>query len=272
MGMLPHSQTIIYSQSLQATAGWHTDWTLGATLFGGSVAAPDIQSLHLIFLRPCERYHSAINVTVLKTGNTISKIQLLPSQNNQIKIVALATSTNFAKVIGRTTPTAWALLPPPNPTPHFAQLPAHLSGEIISLTRSFLILSPRGYGYRTEGDHINANYLSMMTDVVPSMSDTLLHNEAEEHPGVPVDITNWVAEAMQATPFNSTVTLNIEFRRRIPEGGLRCEGRMDIDVTLCNDKMGLLCTAHQLILVLEAQRKFRTGKTEPSLRRRQQEQ
>lgn len=37
-------------------------------------------------------------------------------------------------------------------------------------------------------------------------------------------------------------------------------GRMDIDVTICDENLGLVCTSRQVILVLEAQRKFTAGK------------
>jgi hypothetical protein len=247
----------------------------------------------------------------LKLGATTSTIQLQLSQNNQIKIVALATSTNFDKPLGPTVFTAWALLPHLKPVPDFQKvlarqpennwLPAHISGEIIPVTRSLIILNPRGgfpvdgicdgwYVFIDDGDQMDATYLAMMTDVIPSMSDTLLRNDglydahaffgkmerwAEDHPGIPVEVINSVSQALQASVYNNTVTLDIEFKRRVPEGlrwiftrvaaKMLHEGRMDLDITMCNDKMELLCSARQLILVLEAQRKFRPESSKPTL-------
>ncbi|KAI1186297.1 thioesterase family protein [Nemania serpens] len=315
--------------------GWHVDWTLGLTLFGGSVAAmihhaattylatdpalvarnqPDILSLHIEFLRPCNRCNSTITVTPLKLGATTCTIQLQLSQKSQIKAVALANSTNFDKPLGPTAPTAWTLLPPPKPVPDFQKvvakqpeqhwLPAHLSGEIIPVTRALIILNPRGgfpvdgtcdgwYGFKEKGDDddsMDATYLAMMTDVITSMSDTLLRNEglydahaffrkmevwAEENPGIPVEVVNSVAQALQASVYNNTVTLDIEFKRRLPDRlrwiftrvatNMLRDGRMDLEITMCNDKMELLCSARQLILVLEAQRKFRSATPKPAL-------
>lgn len=63
----------------------------------------------------------------------------------------------------------------------------------------------------------------------------------------------------------------MEFKRALPKEGLRfvlvrtaakmlSAGRMDIDVTICDEDLGLVCTSRQVILVLEAQRKFTAGK------------
>ncbi|KAI0534279.1 hypothetical protein GGR58DRAFT_520537 [Xylaria digitata] len=77
-------------------------------LFGGSVAAmihhaaithlatdltlvaqnqPGILSLHVEFLRLCNRCDSTITVTPLKRGATTCTIQLQLSQKNQIKVI-----------------------------------------------------------------------------------------------------------------------------------------------------------------------------------------
>ncbi|KAI0015457.1 thioesterase family protein [Xylariomycetidae sp. FL0641] len=315
------------------TAGWHLDWTLGSTLFGGSITAilhcaavahlttdpalsarnqPDILNLHIEFLRSCERAQSTIVVSALKIGATTSTLQLQLLQNDKIKALALAASTNFDISIGPTVPTAWSLLPPPKPKPDFARvlafkpdqhwIPARLSGEIINITEHLLVLDPRN-GFPTDGlcdawngclreeDRIDATFLTMMTDIIPSMSDTLLRNGglydahafyrktkqwADNNPGVPAEITNSVAEALQAEVYNNTVTLDIGFKRRLPKEGLRFiftrtaakmlhGGRMDVDITMCNEDMELVCLARQLIVVLEAGRKFRRGRPATTL-------
>lgn len=272
---------------------------------------PDILNLHIEFLRACERRESTITVTTLKTGAAISTLQLQLSQNGQIRAIALATSTNFDKSLGPTVPTAWSLLPPPKPAPDFDRVLAHqpdenwvpvrLVGEIIPLTSRISVLDPRGgfpvdgicdaWNGFIEGERMNATYLALMTDIIPSMSDTLLRNDglydahkfyqkaeqwAEKNPGVPAIINNSIAEAMKSTTFNSTVTLDMDFKRRLPKEGLRFiftrtatkmlqDGRMDIDVTICDEDMALLCSSRQLILVLEAQRKFRSGRVKSAI-------
>ncbi|OTB04864.1 hypothetical protein M426DRAFT_73216 [Hypoxylon sp. CI-4A] len=276
-------------------------------LFGGSIAAiihhaaathavtnptlaawdqPDIISMHVEYLRLCERSQSTIVVSPLKLGL---------SQNGQLKVVVLATTTNYDRPLRPTIPVAWTLLPPVAPVPDFDRvlahqpdghwLPARLSGEIIKATSWSLILNPRrGFPrprrlrrlvrlLRRGRAHGDATYLAMMTDVIPSMSDTLLRNEglydahaflrkmerwAEKKPGVPAEITNSVAEAMQATLYNNTV-----FTRAATK--MLHSRRMSINITMCNSEIELVLTAHQLILVLEAGRKFRSKKSEPVL-------
>lgn len=120
-----------------------------------------------------------------------------------------------------------------------------------------------------------------MADVIPSMGDTLLHNGlfdghsfyakavdwATGNPGVPAEIVHDLAAAMGSERFSVTASLNLEFRKRIPKEGLQWVfirtatkslqgGRMGVDITICEENMDLVCEAHQLILVLEAQRKF----------------
>jgi len=245
---------------------------------------------------------------MIKVGAATSTIQLGLAQGGQTKVIALATSINFDRPLGPSVPVpaARALCPPARPKPDFDRVLAHeldenwipacSSGEVIPFTRRILALDPRG-GFPHDGicdawnglledQRIDSTYLTMMTDMIPSMSDTLTRTGgiydahefcrraeewAEKNPGVPAVLNNTIAEALKSPIFNSTVTLDIEFTRRIPQEGLRFVftrtaanllqgGRMSVDVTFCNEQMELLCTAHQLILVLESERKFRGGK------------
>lgn len=272
---------------------------------------PDILSMHLEFLRPCERRDSIIAVTTLKAGSVTSTLQLQLSQNGNVKIVALATATNFDKVLGPSVATDWTLHPPPlekqdfervaaqQPDEHW--IPGQILGEIIPVTRRILVLNSRG-GHTVAGvcdawnrflgdERMDATYLAMMADIIPSLSDTILRNGelydghafiqklqkwAEKNPGVPAVVGNSVAEAMQSATFNQTVTMDLEFKRRIPKEGQRWiftrvaskmlrDGRMDLDITMCNEQMELLCTARQVIVVLEAGRKFQGNKEKSAL-------
>lgn len=268
---------------------------------------PDVLNLHLEFLRACERLESTVTVSVLKLGAAACTLQLQLSQNGKTRVVALATSTNFDRVLGPTVPTGWALHPPPDPKPDFDRvlsnkpddhwIPVRVEGDIIPVTGRILALDPRD-GFRTQGvcdnwnsflgdERMDATYLAFMTDLIPSMTDTLTRNGglydanrfwrgakqwADANPGIPAVMWNSLAElAKQASTFNTTVVLDMEFKRRLPKEGLRFvftrtaartlqDGRLDLDLTICNEDMELVCKAHQLILVLEAQRKFRDGK------------
>lgn len=266
---------------------------------------PDVLKLHIEFLRSCEKLESTITVTPLKIGAAVCTLQLQLSQKGQTKVLALATSTNFDKVLGPTAPTAWTLLPPPDPKPDFDRIlaskpddnwiPIRVEGEVIPITGRIFALDPRR-GFHTDGivdnwngfidDRMDATYIALMTDIIPSMSDTLLRNRglydahqfwqtakqaAEANPGITAVFKNSLKQAMQSPTFNATVTLDMEFKKRLPKEGLRFifmrtatkklqDGRMDVDITICDEDMELVCDAHQLILVVETQRKFRDGK------------
>lgn len=221
-------------------------------------------------------------------------------------MLALATSTNFDKHLGPTVATAWSLHPSPPPKPDFNRISAHqadknwipglVAGEIIPLTRRKLGLQPRA-GFPVDGvcdawngflgdERMDASYLALMADIIPSLPDTLLRNGgifdvrtfqtqmeqwAEKNPGEPCVMTNSIADAMQATHHNATLTMDIEYKRRLPKEGQRWiftraaakmlqGGRMDLEITLCNEDMELLASARQLILVLDARKKFRGHK------------
>lgn len=267
---------------------------------------PDVLSLHIEFLRACERLESTVTVSVLKLGATACTLQLQLSQNGKIRVVALAISTNFDRPLGPTAPTGWTLLPPPEPKPDFDRvlanqpednwIPARVEGEIIPLTGRIFVLYPRT-GLRSEGicdtwssfiddERMDATYIALMTDMIPDMAETILRKGglydarrywhtasqwAEANPGSPAVLKTSMEEAKRASTFSNTVVLDMEFKRRLPKEGLRFvlirtaartlqDGRLDLDVTICDEEMEVVCKSHQLILVLEAQRKFRSDK------------
>ncbi|KAK2595384.1 hypothetical protein QQS21_006920 [Conoideocrella luteorostrata] len=290
---------------------WHRDWALGATLLGSYIAAqihltasahlttdpslqirnqPDILHLYIEFLRPCEHSESDITITALKIGSVTSTLQLQLSQGGKVKVIALATSTNFDQTIGPSASTDWRLLPPPQPTPDFNRiisyqpeanwLPARLEDSVVPGLGRINVLYPR-VGFPTNGvcdawyswvnEGMDDTKLAFMTDVMPSMSDTLMRNDglydvhawhkqiqqwAEKNPGIPATITNSTTKALQATTFVISMTLDIEFKRRLPKEKKQWtfsraatkmlqDGRMDVEITICNEDMELLCTARE---------------------------
>lgn len=73
---------------------------------------------------------------------------------------------------------------------------------------------------------------------------------------------------------NITQTLDIEYKRRLPKEGLRftftratakslLDGRMDVDLTICNEDMEVVCLARQLILALGMHKKFGGAAKQP---------
>lgn len=268
---------------------------------------PDVLTLHFDFLLACVPQAITITVIDLKVGKGTSTIQLQLTQKNKLKVIAIATFTNFSQSVGPTAKTDWTFHPPPGPVPNFEKILAHepddnwvpatLAGEILPFTRRQIALYHRE-GFPTTGicdlwntfpgEPMDATCLTMMTDCIPSMSDTLLHNNgpydahtffkaieawAEKNPGVPAPLTNSLKDTARATIFNMTLTLDIEFKKRLPKKGqewtftrivtkIMQDGRMDLDVTLCDHNMDILCLSRQTVMVVEAERKFGAGKKE----------
>lgn len=222
----------------------------------------------------------------------------------------MATAINFDKLDGPTVPTSWRLRPEPKPVDFDKILahkrddnwiPAHVTGEVIPFTGRQIVLNSRD-GFPDAGvcdawntflgdERMDATYLTMMTDCIPSLSDSLLKNGGlydvhknfallqqgdKENPGVPVELTNTLKEAIRAKVFNHTITLDIEFKRRLPEEGVKWTftraatrmfegGRFDLDVTICDEKLDILVLARQVVLALDSKRKFGGGKAKAAL-------
>lgn len=176
----------------------------------------------------------------------------LKIQNNELRLVALTRSTNFYKSLGPTVPfpasqlPSWSgLIPPlPNPLPNFDLIvaqqkpddnwaPAYLAGEVIPATRRLQGLYPLG-GFAAPGicdswhrfveEPMNVTSVAFMTDLVPSMSDTLLRigglfdahmfregaeKWASENPGTTCPFTNTIAQVRQSS------SQQIEFSRHL---------------------------------------------------------
>lgn len=78
-----------------------------------------------------------------------------------------------------------------------------------------------------EGKRIDATDIAFMTNIIPSMSDTLMHNDdlynshayihkarewADGNPGVTAVLTNSMDKLMSLSIFNSTITLDMSFK------------------------------------------------------------
>ena len=288
---------------LHLAAATHLATTLG------KYGQPDVHTMHIEFLRYCVARDLQITVADLKCGGTTCTIQLVLSQDGQTKVVALVASTDFGKSLGPSFDIGWSLNPPAKPMPDFAKVeanqedehwvPGKVVGDIIPMTGRITNLNARG-GFTIpgiadawnsfDGERMDATHLALMCDFIPSMSDTLLHNGglydahkrlsemeawAKEHPGEPCLMEARLADAAHATTINNTISMNIEFKKRLPESGLKWEftrvqskrlenGRLDIHVTILDEQMDLVCLSRQAILVLDAKRRFQ-HKQKPNL-------
>jgi hypothetical protein len=262
---------------------------------------PDVFTLHVEYLRYCTTQTLDIDIIDLKRGSSHCTIQLQVSQEKQLKAVALITSTNFCQTLGPTSDTQWALNPSPTSIPDFHKIlsnnpdskwvPGLTKGEVFPMGQRIISLYERGgmqvdglldAWNRFPGEKMQASHISFMCDFMPSMADTLLRSDgmydgrsnlrkmeawAGKNPGVVCELMTSLSEAANAKFSENTVSLDIEFKKRLPEDGLRWifsrvvtkklhGGRMDMDVTICDERMDLVCLSKQVVLVLDAKKRY----------------
>jgi acyl-CoA thioesterase FadM len=263
---------------------------------------PDVHTLHIEFFRPCTPHPSTITVTDLKIGKGSCFIQLTLHQNNQPRCTALATSTNFSIDAGPTIKTSVPFYPALAPLPNFKNvanekpdenwLPSKTHGQILPFLKRMTFLYPSN-GQPTPGiidywctfdvpERMSLAHLAMLSDVAPSASDTLLRTDgvfdahkiyllkkeaAEKTPGKPAVIVNSLKEAGKATIWNTTLSLDLQFKRRVGEGDrwmfTRCMtrklegGRMDLDLGIYDEGLEVVCLARQCMLVIDGRRRFK---------------
>ncbi|KAK9794095.1 putative Thioesterase domain-containing protein [Seiridium cardinale] len=120
-------------------------------------------------------------------------------------------------------------------------------------------------------ERIDATSLTMMTDCIPSMSNTLLRSG-----GLYDARGRRKILAAKSSLFDSTVTMDIEFKRRLSDNGVKWiftravtemldVGRVDLSVTICDEKMVPLCLSRQVVLAVDFQRRFKNKKTQAAL-------
>lgn len=80
-------------------------------------------------------------------------------------------------------------------------------------------------------------------------------------------MSNSIAEAVQAEIVNTTLSASIEFKKRLPEEGLKWGvtraagkrlqgGRLDVHITLMDEGMDLVALSRQTVLVTDAKKRF----------------
>lgn len=270
-----------------------------------SLQQPDVHTLHIEFFRPCIPGPSTIVVTDLKLGKGSCFIQLNLTQDNEVRCTALATSTNFAVQIGPTAKTDVGFLPKLPPLPELRKvetnqpdenwIPSKTIGELLPLLKRMTFLYP-AKGQLTDGiidywcafdkpERFEGIHLALLSDVAPSPSDTLLRTggiydahkiwrlkkeTAETTPGKPAIIANSLKEAAGAQIWNTTLTMDLQFKRRLDEEmtwtftrvttRMLEGGRMDLDLTICDEQLVPICLVRQLMLVIDAKRRFKGDK------------
>lgn len=269
-----------------------------------SFQQPDVHTLHIEFFRPCTPGSSTIVVTDLKLGKGSCFIQLNLTQENEVRCTALATSTNFAVQVGPTAKTDVGFLPKLPPLPDLRKvdenqpdknwIPSRTIGELLPLLKRMKFLYP-AEGQLTDGiidywcafdkpEPFEGIHLALLSDVAPSVSDTLLRTEgifdahkiyrlkkemAETSPGKPAIIKNSLREAARAQIWNTTLTMDLQFKRRLDEitwtftrvtTRMLEGGRMDLDLTICDEQLVPICLVRQVMLVIDAKRRFKGDK------------
>jgi hypothetical protein len=272
-----------------------------------SLQQPDVHTLHIEFFRPCTPDSSTIKVTDLKIGKGSCFIQLTLTQKGEPRCTALATSTNFDVATGPSAKTAVPFYPTLRPLPNLENveakkpdenwIPSKTIGQILPFLKRMTFLYPVD-GQPTDGiidywcafdkpERMDIAHLAMLSDVAPSASDTLLRTEgvfdahriyrlkkeaAEKTPGQPAIIKNSLKEAAKAHIWNTTLTMDLQFKRRLQEQDMWTftrvttraleGGRMDLDLLICDEKLKPLCLARQVMLVIDGGRRFKKGEKE----------
>ncbi len=284
---------------LYSTAEAHFTTTLA------SHDQPDVHTLHIQFFRPCIPANSTIKVMDRKIGKGSCFIQLDLSQDGEIKCTALASSINFDVAVGPTAKSGVKLLPPPRPNPDFAKvevfqpdenwISSKSDGELFPFVRRMSFLYPID-GHKTDGivdywtvfdrpEKMDGAHLALVSDLAPSMSDTLLRNgglfdahrihkikkeAAEKAPGQPAILKATLKEAAQSLLWETTVTMDLQFKRRMADEEMMWTfsrastrmlegGRMDVDIEICDREMVPICLARQVMIVLDASRRWKKG-------------
>ena len=252
-----------------------------------------------------------IVVTDLQTGKGSSLLQLVLSQDGEAKTLALVTATNFDISLGPSVDVDWtAQLKgiPAGIVPDFEKIErqereenwilSHPTGSFLRTISRMQHLYPRvGFpvdgivssweGFR-HGERMGAVHLTFLGDCVPSMSDTLLHNDgmydahrtyreklawSEKHPGKPTPLSYDAVEASKAEVWNNTLTMDVEFKARPPKGGHRWVffrlassmlkgGRLDLNLTICDEQMAPIMLAKQVVLCMANRRRYKNSKGE----------
>jgi hypothetical protein len=239
----------------------------------------------------------------LKIGRGSCFIQLDLNQDGEPRCTALATSTNFTVALGPTAKTNISFLPPLRPSPNWERIeanepdenwiPSKTEGEVFPFLKHLTFLYPID-GQQTDGiidywcafdrpEKFSIAHLTMLCDVAPSPSDTLLRTggvfdahkiyrtkkeAADTTPGKPAILTNSLKEAARGQIWNNTLTLDLQFKRRMPAREMMWTftrattrilegGRMDLDLVICDEELVPVCLARQVMLVLDAGRRFK---------------
>lgn len=267
---------------------------------------PDVLNLHAEFLDSCNAVDSIITVTTLRIGAIVSSFQLSLSQKDKVKVIALVASTNFDTSLGPSGESSWKLLPPPPPRPNIDTLlaqkaeenwvPFTIEGEVLALSRRFVTYFPRSgfnidgacdYWMKWQGEPLHTINLTILIDSLPSMADTMLRTNSvwdghavlksaaeqeDKNPGKAAVITQTWKDVFKSKFFPITLTLDLEFKRRLPEEGLRIvqirqqtkkldKGRLDFESILHDENGNLVCTAKQVQFILPSTVKLKTAES-----------
>lgn len=138
---------------------------------------------------------------------------------------------------------------------------------------------------------MDSTCLALIGGLIPSLSDTLLRNGgmcdalksyatmeawAETNHGVPCEPTDSFADAAREAVIHNTVSMDTEFKKRLPHEEIewafvRTEarriqnGKMDMDITMCDENVDPTCVSGQAILVLDTQIRFKSRKEKSGL-------
>ncbi|KAI9892804.1 MAG: hypothetical protein M1814_000963 [Vezdaea aestivalis] len=271
IGSVPHGGYVTGTLLRAATTHFRT--TLS------SQHQPDPLTLHLSFLRRTSTGPASIKVQPVKLGRQTSTIHLALSQAGRDLVVGYVTFTNFDDATGVSLPTGWALEPAPARPPQNAEdLEADRDAAwVFRAEHPFAVLRyvgkqarfwvPRGgqparsisdewLGFTT-GEGVTVEGLGFAAD----MWDQVV----EAYRGARPVADEEGFEAPTGALWYPTVTLNLDFKKRLPEEGERMVfvrarakkihmGQFDLEVVMMDLKGEVICLSNHVAFAVGAER------------------
>lgn len=249
---------------------------------------PHTIALHLSFLRRTQNGPALFTVKDTKIGRQTSVIHITLTQENREEVVGYITNSNILSEDGVTFTTGWKLDPPPTPV-NLALLKDDKDANwgrnedmpfpaLRHATRKTQFHFPR-HGQRRKGTAdewvrlkgtekwTNAS-LGYLADMWPMPVESLI----QEQDIYAVDSGKAKPSAKPVRFWYPTVLLNLEVKKALPEDGVEWlfvrvdsklvrNGRMDIEVVICDEGGDVVALSHHVALAvgLERNMKERNG-------------
>lgn len=272
IGTVPHGGVVC--GNLLAVAKLHFETTLAAQ------NQPHTIAFHADFLRRTEEGPCTFTVSDTKLGRQTSVIHVSMSQAGRQEVVAYITRSNIHAEDGISLDAGFEMHPQPPPVDLkllAADKDAHWGRQAEMPFAKFRKAStkvqfhfPRaGQPHRSVGDEwirmsTGENFTNETLGFIADMFPMPVEQFREKENPYELDASG-AAKKKMALFWYPTVLLNIDFKKALPEGGVkwlfsRCKtkqiknGRMDLEIVICDEEGDLVALSHHVCLVVPAER------------------